>query len=231
MAHNEFFNLRFLTLYPKEIIAVSHKVKENLISYFGLRSERIKVIYNGINDVILNKNEEYRVDCSKIKVLLPARINKVKQQVEVVNNLKGGVKDHIEIHFAGEGEEMEILKKITSKDTHFKVLGFVDISAVIKNYDYVLLYSKVEGLPTVLIEACMYAKPIICNDVGGNLEILTNNKNGFLVDNYEELKQKINVLPNRGSEEYTALSAHARDVYLDNFTFNKMIDNYVNTLV
>src|ERR1035437_9514189 len=164
VAHNEFFNFKYLTLYPKEIVAVSNKVKDNLISYFGISKERIKVIYNGIKSV-----ESKRINdnnSSKILILLPARINKVKQQIEIVRNLIGHINDNIEIHFAGVGKDLDELKEISKHSTQFKVLGFIPISDIIHKYDYVMLYSKVEGLPTVLIEACMNSKPIICNDVG-----------------------------------------------------------------
>lgn len=229
VAHNEFFSLRFLTLYPMEIIAVSSKVKQNLISHFGISSERIKVIYNGITDIEVNKKEI--VDYPKTKILLPARINKVKQQVEIVKNLAGYLNDNVEIHFAGIGDEIEVLKEITKNNIQFKVLGFVTISDIMQNYDYVMLYSKVEGLPTVLIEACMYGKPIICNDVGGNLEILDVNRNGFLADSYESLRQKLNSLPDRNSDEYKSLCFNSRQKYSSSFTFQKMIDNYINTIL
>jgi glycosyltransferase involved in cell wall biosynthesis len=122
------------------------------------------------------------------------------------------------------------LKEITKNNIQFKVLGFVTISDIIKNYDYVMLYSKVEGLPTILIEACMYSKPIICNDVGGNLEILDENINGFLADSYESLRQKLNSLPDRNSDEYKSLCFNSRQKYLSSFTFQKMVDNYINTI-
>lgn len=224
VAHNEFYNLKLLTLFPEEIVAVSEKVKQNLNTYFGISNERIKVIYNGICDSKLTYFEKN--DSAKTRILLPARVNKVKQQVEIVKNLRNQLNSNIEIHFAGIGDDLNKLMNITKDNDQFKVLGFVSVADIIHNYDYVMLYSKVEGLPTVLIEACMNAKPLICNNVGGNFEILEINKNGFFANNYEDLKQNLNSLPSRNSNEYKMLCLNSRQKYLDCFTFKKMVDSY-----
>jgi len=55
------------------------------------------------------------------------------------------------------------------------------------NANFTMLYTEREGLPVSLIESCKYGVPIICNDVGGNLEIVEHGVNGYVVNTYNEL--------------------------------------------
>lgn len=230
VAHNEFYNLKFLTLFPKEIIAISEKVKNNLIKYFNIKRDNITTIYNGIPDK-MNKDSIFFRNSDNVKILLPARIiNDVKRQILIVQELEGHLNKNIEIHFAGEGEDLEQLKKIAEGKSTFKVLGFKATDNIINNYDYVMLFSKNEGLPTVFLEAFMYAKPIISNNAGGSLEILDDRVNGFFAPDFKELIKVINSLPTSNSDEYKKLSKKSREKYENNYTIDKMVDSYLNLI-
>lgn len=230
IAHNEFHNLKFMTVFPKEIIAVSNRVKENLISFFNVDENRIKVIYNGLPD-IYNKSKEKLTTTDGIKILYPARITKVKAQVDLVANLNGKLNDDITIYFAGEGELAETLRSgIGENNPNFKYLGFVDLQNEFYNYDYVLLFSEREGLPLSLIEACTFCKPIICNDVGGNTEIVHNGKNGYVVNSYKDLTDVLNTLPKPDSAQYKLLSQNSRQLFEDVFSEGTMLEEYLNII-
>jgi glycosyltransferase involved in cell wall biosynthesis len=229
VAHNEFYSLKYFTLFPKSVVAVSRKVKQNLIDYFDVDASRITVIYNGIPD----RNPEGRIltrHDDNIRILLPARITDVKQQILIVNALHGKLKKNIEIHFAGAGEDLEKLKKLTKSKFQFTVLGFQPLDSIINNYDYVMLFSKVEGLPTVFLEAFMYGKPIISNNAGGSLEILNDMVNGFFASDLNELAAVINSLPDSNSKSYLELCRNARKKYEENYTRDKMTAAYLNLI-
>jgi glycosyltransferase involved in cell wall biosynthesis len=234
VSHNEFHNLKNFTLLPKEIVAVSNRVKENLASYFKVEPERIKVIYNGLADVrpgpATGPPAARETPPGTIRVLYPGRITKVKRQAEVVRNLAGRLDARIQIHFAGTGEEFEALQRLTKDSDTFKPLGFVTIKDTLPAYDYVMLFSTNEGLPLTLIEGCMFGKPLICNDVGGNLEILQDGFNGMAANSYEELVQVLNNLPTPATEAYQRLSANARRVFEQKFGKERMIDEYVGVI-
>lgn len=232
VAHNEFYNFKLFTLFPEHIIAVSEKVKMNLIEYFNLDSKKITVIYNGINEFNknnINENDEFVVDSTKINVLYPARVCSVKRQIEIVKFiLNNHSLNNVVIYFAGDGPDLKELRSLTKHSNQFKVLGYCNINFIIQKMDYVLLFSLKEGLPISLIEACMHSKPLICNDVGGNLEILNSSNNGFVVNNFSDFLFVLNKLPFRNSFRYKKMAFFSYKVYKDKFCYNEMIVNYLN---
>jgi glycosyltransferase involved in cell wall biosynthesis len=225
VAHNEFYSLKYLTLFPKNVFCVSNKVKENLITYFGLKRKRIQVIHNGLADEFkVNYKKQY--DPNEIRILYPAQINTVKQQLKIVEQLKGKVNKSISIDFAGDGEDFTALQRLCESSEQFNCIGFINIYEALPSYDYVMLFSKNEGLPLSLIEACMFQKPILANDVGGNLEILEDGINGFLLSSLENLVEELNELEQIKDKQYQDLAVIARDIYLKKFTKAQMFDNY-----
>lgn len=229
VAHNEFYNFKYFTLFPNIVVAVSNKVKLNLINVFDLQDDKIQVIYNGINDI--STSSTFRSNkFDEVKILYPARITSVKQQIEIVNKLKGNLPKYVKIYFAGEGPDSEKLNKLIHNDYQFVNLGFSDMHKIVNDFDYIFLFSKVEGLPTVLLEACMFSKPIICNDIGGNLEILNPGINGFLVNDIDLLKIVLSNLPLNNSIEYLTLSKNSRIVFEEKFRLDIMLNRYSNLL-
>lgn len=229
IAHNEFNTLKHLSVLPKKIIAVSEKVKQNHVQYFGAKSENIQVIYNGIEESFYQSSMSST--CGKIKILYPARINEIKQQLAIVAALRGKINENIEITFAGEGPDLDALRLAIANLPQFNSLGFVsDIAKIYSESDYIMLFSKQEGLPLSLIEACMHSKVIICNNVGGNTEI-ANVENSFFASNFEDLIKVLNNLPLPESEQYQAMAGASRSTYLNNFTQEKMIKAYQEYLL
>lgn len=232
ISHSIYLTHRKVTLFPKEVISISSKVTENLMHFFGVKEEQISLIHNGIRDVRgEGKMHEYKKD-GIIKILYIARIDKWKQQVEIVKNLTNKILPNIVIHFAGIGDEFQILQKECLKSNTFKALGFIEnVNALIQEYDYILLYSLKEGLPISLVEAAMNAKPVLSNDVGGSLEICIHNKNGFLIqDNWEDLINKINALDRISKVDYDKLSVSSREIYMEKFKYELMIEKYVELI-
>lgn len=225
VAHSTFDNLKWACFFPEKVIAVSNAVKDNLIQYFGIRKKSVTVIFNGMKDHYLEYLDNRKVD-GEIKIVLLAALFPVKQQIEFVKNTKGKISSNIKIYFAGKGPDEKALIDEIENSNQYVVLGFIDVYKELYNYDYVCLFSKKEGLPLSLIDGCMFAKPLITNDIKSVLDINMNGYNGFVVSEWERLIECINNLPLPGTGEYHRLSFNSRKVYEDNFLFYVMIDNY-----
>ncbi|WP_300599204.1 glycosyltransferase family 4 protein [Niabella sp.] len=237
ISHNVYRTYRRLTFFPENIVSISQKVTQNLENYFKVKGKKITLIYNGIRDtagIPEAAGRQYKQQ-DAIKILYPARVNQVKRQLQIVNRLKDKIAANIEIHFAGAGEDLEALKQCCDGLPNFKVLGFVnDMERLIPGYDYLMLYSVQEGLPIALLEGIMHGKPLLVNDVGGNLEIGVPQFNAIrLEDGWEGLGTQINGLNDVTGLQYAEMAANSRSHFLARFQYGQMIKEYeqlINTL-
>ena len=62
--------------------------------------------------------------------------------------------------------------------------------------DVFVLASRWEGMPNAVIEAMALKKPVISSAVGGAIDLIDNEKNGFLIEseNVNALTEKIKYL-------------------------------------
>ena len=227
--HNIFSNLRRASIMPHTVVSISDRCTENLTQYFKVPPGHIHKIHNCVADIHLPRHRVPSGDT--ITLLYPARINDVKRQPEIVERLKGRLNSNIHILFAGDGPLLEQLQAVTAGSAQFTAMGYVsDIPSLMQKCDYMLLFSRHEGLPITLIEAAMCGLPIVCNDVGGNTEIAVDGKNAFVVDDWEDLTATLNRLAETGSARYREMSEASRKIYEDHYTFDTFKKAYLALL-
>lgn len=87
---------------------------------------------------------------------------------------------------AGDGNmrtaiEEEIRRK--GMEANFRLPGFVaDIENAIDGFDIGISTALWEGLPQSLVQMRLKKKPVVASDIPGNREIVSDGRNGFLVD-------------------------------------------------
>ena len=86
----------------------------------------------------------------------------------------------------GNGPEDEKLKKLAeSRNLKEKVqfLGFIkEMESVYRSLDLLVISSKTEGIPLVILEAMKHAVPVVSCKVGGIPEVIENGVDGILVE-------------------------------------------------
>ncbi|QEM02512.1 glycosyltransferase family 4 protein [Mucilaginibacter rubeus] len=232
IAHNVYDTHKNISFFPYNIVSISKKVTENLLGYFGLKNRNITVIYNGIKDEAAGKPQISFKQNGKIRILYSARVIDVKRQLLIVDQLNGKLHADIEIHFAGHGPDLALLYEKCRDSVNFKALGFVDgVNELVKQADFLMLYSIQEGLPISLIEGTMYGKPLLINDVGGNLEIGVPGVNGIeLKKDWNIFADQLNSLVHLTTEEYTKMSVNSRARYETMFTYDAMVNSYTRLI-
>lgn len=228
--HHSLFNShKKTTILPKTIVAIADKGIENLTQYFGAPLQNIHKIHNCVTDSYSQPHPPVHRD--KITLTLPGRINSFKQQFEIVRQLRGKLDDRIVIRFAGDGECLEELRGLCKEDKHFEVLGYRnDVLDLLQETDYMFLFSTQEGLSITLIEATMIGMPIVCNNVGGNPEICHHGRNGWVLNDWEELIKTLNNLPSITDEQYAKMCEESRKIYESNFTFEIFKKRYTGLI-
>ncbi len=157
--HSLLYGNRKLSLFPKHIVAISDTGIKNLTDYFGVAPENIIKIHNCVRENGPYQPGTRRFDPDNVTVLYPARINSIKQQTHIVEYLDGKLDRRVKILFAGVGPQYEELKAMCEKrgNGQFRTLGFCDdVPKLMKDCDFVMLYSEHEGLRIPLIGAVQF---------------------------------------------------------------------------
>ncbi len=200
---NPFVNYRKMTRRiaawkAKAIVVLTNKDKRNYESNLKIKGN-IRVIHNPI---IMPKNEVYYDGNSKI-ILSVGRLSYDKGFDMLIEIAKDVFEKHPDWQWiiAGDGEEKHTLEdKISeySLNNNIKLVG--NIKNISKLYEEAAIFactSRYEGFGLVITEAKTHKLPCIsfrCPE--GPSEIISNNKNGYLIDCFDigDFAKKINHL-------------------------------------
>ncbi len=97
-----------------------------------------------------------------------------------------------------------------------------DVSKLLQAIDLLLVPSRQDPLPTVIVEAALSGVPAIGSRVGGIPEMIVDGKNGFLADAAEEYAEKI--LAARDLQTWAKLSQGARKTAEEKFSVAPLTD-------
>jgi glycosyltransferase involved in cell wall biosynthesis len=198
---------KMILLNADRVIVVSDFLKSLAIS-IGVSPEKITLIYNSVDFIKISGEIEKK--SVLIKKLFPAdakllltvcRLVKWKgidSLVRVFSGLLGQGKD-IYLLIAGDGPERENLFNLVEKlkiSQRVKFLGAIsknDVFSYMLSADLFILNSQYEGFSHTLLEAMSCGLPIIASRVGGNPELIENEKTGllFTYNSQEEIEKCI----------------------------------------
>jgi glycosyltransferase involved in cell wall biosynthesis len=201
-----YFLYKIMNIFGKYFVAVSDSLVTNFQKV--TKNNNISLVYSAIEDKLEYelKQQDFLDQISKEKFWNNSRkifvcIGSLCDNKNQLLILKAAVmlkfKKNITMpYFLFIGEELDssytsILKKFTLcnyLDKHCFFLGEKD-----KNYIYNLLQfvngmiisSKTEGLPLVLVEALRFKTPVITTSVGGIGDVITNKYNGIVIEENE----------------------------------------------
>ena len=176
------------------IIAPSNYFKK-VISGWGVAPEKIKVVYNAIDQ------KKYQIDLTPAEVrkklgfkendrliLTIARLAAWKGIDRVLEILPAIKKEIPEVKYlvAGQGYFLEKLKSLAKENNLEEAVIFLglvrqeDIPLFLKAAEVLVLYSGYEGMSHVLLECLAASVPAVVSDKGGNPEAIEDGKTGIL---------------------------------------------------
>ncbi|MEO7307490.1 MAG: glycosyltransferase [Ferruginibacter sp.] len=141
-----------------------------------------------------------------------------------------------EMLMLGAKDEMLLLKakahNLDERIVFFKdPVPYAEVAVQMQNSSALLLFSRFENLPCVILEALCCGLPVISSDVGGIAEVI-DETNGILVENgnTEQLvKAMQQVMDNYGMYDRSAIAAKAAEKFNYDTVGNLYLHAYNNT--
>jgi glycosyltransferase involved in cell wall biosynthesis len=223
-----------LAFATQQLLAVGDKVRQDLLEAgigskekFGLMPPGLAIgILPSKNDVLTFfglRNE--RLQCAFI-----GRVTQIKRPdrfLDVVSEIK---KRNISLDFfiAGDGELLETCReRIIAENLPVKVLGWQsDIEKVLSAADIVVLTSDNEGTPLSLIQAGMAKLPVVTTNVGSVPEVVLDNVTGLITGlEVQEIADAIEKLV-RDKALRAQLGIAAQGFTLANFGVQRLVHDH-----
>lgn len=225
------------------VVAVSNKVKTELINKAGLLKKKIRVIYNGVN--IEEFSEKDRSDCKEFVirefnlqendfVLLFAgdiRTNR-KGLGYLLKSFKDLNSHKVKLLIAGNNSRSPFVRGVEEDGLSEKVkfIGFRnDLDKIFKGVQAFVFPTIYDSCPTVVLQAMASGVPIITSnpDYCGASELIRDMENGILLrdpTNSKELREKIELLIS-DQELREKIGRNARSTAV-NYSWTKMAKEY-----
>ena len=190
---------RFMRLFVHRYIAVSRDLERWLVSMVGVRAEKVRQIYNGVD------HTQFTPQSVKPLALLPAqwrnldgivvagtvgRLTPVKDQQLLLHAIaqmrreQADIAERLRLIIVGDGPLFPVLaqliEKLALQDVVWLAGDRQDVSALLGTMDFFVLPSLGEGISNTVLEAMASGLPVIASAVGGNVELVEDGVNGRL---------------------------------------------------
>jgi len=163
-------------------IAVSFETKQSLVNKGVGRKLRWEVIRIGIP--VCKPRMNALSQGSRIKILWVGRFTDIKDPtfaVDTMKELSKKMPGNFELTMVGGGE---LFEEVVSLAVNLPIT-FTGVLKnpfeTIQNFDLLMVTSKNEGLPLVILESANCFRATISTNVGGISEFIRDNNNGYLV--------------------------------------------------
>jgi len=217
---------KIMSRFTNVAVAVTAETKKSLTKLGIGRNLPWRVIQIGIPAKVVTQTTAVE---QTFKLLWIGRFTPIKDPslaVKVIKNLSNAGQERFKLTMVGEGELYEEVKQ-EAKNLPIEFTGWMtNPFETISAFDLLLITSKNEGLPLVMLEAANFAKPTLSKNVGGISEFITDNQTGYLVDGgADDIAQRIVELSNnKGSLLQTGINANK--LLNEKFSVEIMVKNY-----
>jgi glycosyltransferase involved in cell wall biosynthesis len=236
--HSKVYGRKFISYKADNLISVSDSITIHLLKYYKISPSKIKRMRSFVDTsdikIVLEKDElKKRLSLTGNKVIMfIGRLSKEKgvdilvkafNELYITNN-------KVSLIMIGEGEEERSLNNYCSENK--LQVQLLSPRANIFDYyniaDIIVLPSRVDPFPYVMLESGLMSKPFIGSNVDGISELIKHGVNGLLFEseNVSELIKCIQlILENQDLAEQ--LSQNLHNEVIENFTVEKVISDYI----
>ncbi len=174
------------------VVAVNCSAHQNLTSWLPELAARSVMIPNSIR---LNRDDDVANDLraqlrirrgESVKLILFAgRLSRVKGADVLISALSHLKRNDLLCLIAGDGPDRERLEEQVSSLNLRERVRFLgarrDVRSLLSQVDFLVLPSRCEGLPLIVLEAMAAGCPVVATSVDGTAEVLRNEESALLV--------------------------------------------------
>ena len=219
------------------VLVVNEETKNVVEKEYDVKPENMFIIPNGVDLSLFKKSEKK----NQKKIIFTGAMYHHRGLDILLDSIPKIVKQFPDVKFVliGSGTEMENLKQIVQEkkiDNNIEFKGWIDRKNIPENIqDAILgigplrLTEVTKGaLPIKVLEYMASSLPIIAKKGTLPSKILSDNENGFFIENSDELAEKIMVLLN--DEKMVNSMGQKSFEMVQQFSWNNVVKNIVNIL-
>ena len=231
------------------IIAVSNEAERSLIRWVPTQRNKVEVIPNSVDPSLFDipdteiqrARQRFGIQNGHKVIVFAGRLTPAKGADVLLEALDSPrMKEQmVRVLIAGDGPMADIIRERAAcfrPDGRITLTGLVaDIPTLLNLADLVVLPSRWEGLPMILLEAMACGRPVVATTVGGIPEVIEHGVNGLLVppENPVALGESMSVLlgsPNLRRRLGTAARRTVCERFSNTVALPKLLETYETTL-
>lgn len=235
---------RIYSPFVKQYIALSRDLAQYLTHTVGFSSHRVTQIYNGVDAICFHPVDKRQpipgspfIDPSYWVIGTVGRMQTVKDQTNLVkafivaHQLAPELRNSLRLVLVGDGplrnEAFDLLRAAGLTELAWLPGERRDIPTVMQGLDCFVLPSIAEGISNTILEAMATGLPVIATAVGGNPELVEENRSGSLVppSDPDSLAQAIIELA-KHPENARSMGQYGRRLVEDRYSMNAMVNQY-----
>lgn len=176
----------------KQVIAVSRAAADSAIHYYKLSPDRVEVVPNPVDAAAINDRPRTAVtrEGRGCTLACVGRMTREKGHADLIAALQMTEATWsgpaIQVWFVGDGPLRTQLQTLADQSLNLHRIHFVghqaDPAAWIASADGLILPSRFEGMPNVVLEAMAIGTPVIATASGGTLELQSDPPTMFLAN-------------------------------------------------
>lgn len=229
--HNLF--RKFIVNFITEYIVVSYDLYQWVLNDINVKSSKLTLIFNG---VAVPQAKEFVSAVPKVFVTV-GRLDKVKNQKLLINAFAQAVKSipsfgNCSLNIVGNGplfNELQLQIEALKMQKHIHLLGFRDdITTILNDSDIFVLSSVYEAMPMTILEAMANKTPVICTNVGGISQFITEDQAWFVEsNNCDALTNKLNEVKNNKESQLIKVN-NAYQLVNEKYAMKEMVKAYMD---
>jgi UDP-glucose:(heptosyl)LPS alpha-1,3-glucosyltransferase len=174
-------------------------VKDQIVEYFHIPGERIKVIYNGVDHNAFNigvkeyRNEMrrgYGIEDKEFVILFVSNNWERKGLATIIEAISKTGMEKIRLLVVGRGNKRRYFSLARNKKISTEKIIFTGRTGDVEKYygmsDIFILPSRYEPFANVCLEAMACGLPVITTKTNGASEVIMHGKNGFILEDWRD---------------------------------------------